>query len=68
MLSYIQDRGAAAKSSRREDARSGEFLRKAMPPKMTDVSDPASGVVLNKCRTVIMRDGELSVIHTIFLL
>lgn len=51
-------------SSRQEDARSVEFLQKAMPPKGTDVSSPASGVVLNKCRTVIMRDGELSVNHT----
>ncbi len=55
-------------SSRQEEARSVDDLQKAMPPKMTDVSSPDSGVVLNKCRTVIMRDGELSVNTPVILL
>ncbi len=55
-------------SSRQEEARSDEFLQKAMPPKMEDLSSPASGVALNKCCTVIMRDGELSVRTPVILL
>ncbi len=52
-------------SSRQEEARSNDYLPKAMPPKRTDVSSPPSGVALNRCRTVIMCDGELSVKHTL---
>lgn len=68
MLSYIQDRGAAAISSRQEEARSVDDLQKAMPPKIPELSSPDSGVVLNKCCTVIMRDGELSVNTPVILL